>query len=482
MVALIDTTMRDGAQALWSGRLPKEDLLPIGLSLDNAGFRAIDCMAGIQFEISVKFLKENPWHRLRAIRRVITETPLTTHIRSRSLSSFDLMPLEAIKLYIERAAANGFRRIMIFDALHDLDNMRPSIEFARNAGLHVATVIFYTLSPFHTDEYYARVAENYVSLGADSVCLRDPSGLLTPERTRSLVPILRRALGETPLELKSHCSTGLAPSCYVEAARCGVDALFTATSPLANGASVPATEEIAERVAEFNGGLPPVDVGRVAEVAGYLTRYAETEGKPVGEPVEGATDTQYRHQVPGGMIAFLRDQLADLGQSDKLEAVLEEITVVREEMGYPVMVTPISQLVGVQAVLNVLHGRYSMIPKEVRRYVLGQYGRPEGPLAPDLVDRVGKGEAGDIVEAENADLLERIRREQGPFESDDELILHIMFHAKMLADIPPFNARSGDAIGSAASLAELMGNLKNYPRIGRVSLSGSNFNFTARRG
>jgi hypothetical protein len=266
MVSLIDTTLRDGAQAHWSGRLSVERVLPIILSLDKAGFRAMDFMAALQFEISAKFLKENPWERVRVVRQAIKETPLITHIRSRSLLSFDLMPLDVIRLYIERLAANGFDRIMVFDALHDITNMEPSIRYARDVGMQVTAVIFYTISPFHTDEYYASVAGKFLHLNVDSVCLRDPSGLLTPERTRTLIPILRNALGEIPLELKSHCTTGLAPECYTEAMKAGVDALFVASAPLANGPSVPASDAVVE-AAKQEGIDCSLDEGRLAEIA-----------------------------------------------------------------------------------------------------------------------------------------------------------------------------------------------------------------------
>lgn len=481
MVRLIDTTLRDGAQAIWSGRIRAEQILPMAMSLDNAGFEAIDFMAGLQFELSVKFMKENPWERMRAVRRVIRDTPLCTHIRSRSLTSFDLMPLEAIRLYIQRAAANGFRRIMIFDALHDIENMKPSIQAAKEAGLHVTTIIFYTVSPFHTDEYYGDVARRYVELGADSVCLRDPSGLLTVERTKTLIPILRKSLGERPLALKSHCSTGLAPDCYVEAVRCGVDALFTATSPLANGPSVPATEEIISRLESELNVSPGVDVRRVEEVASYLRVLAEEEGRPVGERVVQVEADQYEHQVPGGMIAFLRDQLTELNHLDDLPRVLEEIPRVRKDMGYPVMVTPVSQLVGVQAVLNVLHGRYTMIPKEVRRYMLGHYGRPEGPLDPDLLDQVTESaESGDAVQVEEG-LLDRIRREHGPFQSDDDLLLHIMFQKNHLEQIPPYNQVKEPAYEGAGSIADLMKLFEKKRSVAYFSLKSDGFRFVGSR-
>lgn len=481
MAFLIDTTLRDGAQAHWSGRLTTEQVLPVVLSMDKAGFHAMDFMAGLQFEISVKFLNENPWEKVRAVRRVVRHTPLITHIRSRSLVSFDLQPIEAIRLYIERAAANGFRRIMIFDALHDIENMKPSIAHAREVGLHVTAVIFFTISPFHTDEYYGRVAATYAELGADSVCLRDPSGLLTVERTRTLIPILRKALGSRQLELKSHCSTGLAPACYIEAIKAGVDTLFTATSPLANGPSVPATEAIVADAQEAGIGIS-VDLGRVADAAEYFRDLAAAEGRPLGRVVEGDSTAQYRHQVPGGMLVFLRDQLRNLGKEDRLPEVLEEIPRVREDMGFPVMVTPISQLVGVQAVLNVMNGRYVLIPNEVRRYVAGHYGRPEGPLGAELVDRVTAEGVGGLEASEEEGIVERVRRELGPFESDDDLILHIMFHGEQLRNIPPYNRRGmQERAQPLDDISALIKVLRDRRRLGYISISTGSLDFTVSR-
>lgn len=479
MAALIDTTLRDGVQAHWSGRLKLENLLPIALSMDRAGFQAADFMAPLQFEICVKFLRENPWQRIRAARRIFRNTPLITHIRSRSLSSFNLVPLEVIKLFIERVAANGFRRIMVFDALHDIENMKPSIRFARDVGMHVACVIFYTISPFHTDEYYGQVAAKFAQLGADSICLRDPSGLLTIERTRTLIPILRGALPGIPLELKSHCTTGLAPSCYIEALKVGVDAVFTASMPLANGPSVPSTETIMAEAARANIALE-IDESRVRDMAEYFANFAHEEGRPVGKVVERPAGTQYQHQVPGGMIAFLRDQLRELGQIEKLPAVLEEIPRVREEFGYPVMVTPVSQLVGVQAVLNVLHGRYVHIPAEVRKFLLGQYGTPEGPLDSNLVDRV-TAEAGrsGAAHRQQEGVIERVRRELGPFESDDDLLLHIMFHRDQLSQISPYGDRTSAVPTEALNAAlKVLEGLAVGPGLQHVHLSTKDFRIT----
>ena len=324
------------------------------------------------------------------MRRVIERTPLVTHLRSRSLVSFDLAPDNVFELWVERLAANGFRRAMVFDSLHDTENLRFSTRIARANGLEVTAVLFYTISPFHTPGYYAAKAAEVASVGADAMCLRDPSGLLTPERTRELVTIIRRAVPDLPLELKSHCNTGQAEDCYVEAALHGVDRLFVATAPMSGGVSVPSARSVAERLAE-RGIDVGVDVGRLADEETYFHRLADRGQRVAAHASTGISETQHAHQLPGNMLAFTRDQLRTMNLEHKMPEVLEEFPRVRADMGYPVMVTPISQLVCVQAVLNVLQGeRYKSIPMEVRKFVHGAYGRPEAPLAPELLERGGR--------------------------------------------------------------------------------------------
>ncbi len=428
-IGIVDTTLRDGVQCLWSGRLECNKVLPSLLTMDKAGFEAIDLMAGVTMEVWLRYLHENPWDRLKAIRRAVRETPLISHVRGRSLTSFDVVPDELIQFMVDRLAANGIRRLMVFDPLHDLDNLGVGVRAAKAAGLEVSVVLFYTISPIHTDEYYAEKAAQLASLKVDHICLRDPTGLLVPNRIATLIPVVRKALGKLPLQLKSHCQTGLAPACYLEAITRGVNTVYTATKPLANGPSVPAVEDIVQGV-ETIGYHTRVDTVRLKEMAEYYEAVAREDGKSIGEQVESCDDDIYIHQVPGGMINFLRDQLREMRMENRLQEVLEEIPRVRAELGYPVMVTPTSQLVGTQAVLNVVMGeRYKVIPQEVKRYVLGYYGTPEMPIDPNVRDRVGASRddvEGQTVRDGNAYLAE-IRRQFGPFDSDEEMLLYALF-------------------------------------------------------
>ena len=432
-VEIINSSLRDGVQALWSSRVLPEELLPIARTIDLAGYHSVDFMAAVQFEVSVRYLKEDPWERVRRIRRVIQRTPMICHLRSRCLTSFDLVPDAVFNLMVERLAANGLRRAMVFDPLHDLTNMRFATESAHAHGMDVSAVIFFTLSPFHTDEYYARKAAEIAAMGPESVCIRDPSGLLTPDRIRTLIPLVRKNIGDIPFELKSHCSTGLAEDCYIEAASLGVDRVFAATEPLANGPSVPSIAALLPRLRAAGLGVE-LDESRVHDEAEFFRELAEATGRPTGRRVEAKDAAQYAHQMPGNMLQFTRDQLASMKLEHKLPEVLEEFPRVREDMGFPVMVTPVSQLVCVQAVLNVVSGeRYKNIPVEVRNYVRGHYGKPEAPLAPELLERVGPGPGPRFDRGE--EVLDRVRRELGPFESDDDLILNVLFRPDQLASV-----------------------------------------------
>lgn len=481
MPSLIDTTLRDGLQCLWSSRLEGHRILPIARSIDLAGYEAVDFMALVQFEVSVKHLKENPWTRAQSIMRVMKRTPLIAHVRSRSLTTFDIVADDVIRLWIERLAASGFRRLMILDALHDESNIAFSLKLAKEYGFHVTTIIFYTISPVHTDLYYSELAHRMARLGADAVCIRDPSGLLTPERTQQLVSILKRNLSGIPLQLKSHCTTGLAEDCYIEALRAGVDSVFTATTPLANGPSVPAAEAVMKR-AKAVGASVKVDTRRLKDVADYFREVAEEDGKPLGCKVSGESASQYQHQVPGGMISFLKDQLRSLGLEGRLPAVLEEIPRVRADFGYPVVVTPISQFIGAQAMLNVVQGeRYRTIPVEVQKYIRGYFGKPEAPLLGALVDRVRSFPDPMKNSPNDEGVIERAKKKFGPFASDDELLLYLLFRPEKLDGVIERRKVPNSPIGQDSIMPTLRSLLSLGEQFTTVSVKTQRFSFSASR-
>src|SRR5881296_1069894 len=403
-------------------------MLPFARRMDEAGYEAIDLVGGAVFDVCVRYLREDPWERIRLVRQAVARTPLNMWTRGQSLFTFELFPDDVVELCVRRAAANGIRRLTVMDALNDTRNVALSVRAARAAGLHVTGVVTYSLSPVHTDGYFGGKARELVGLGVDAVILKDQSGLLTPDRVRTLVPALRAAIGPLPLQLHSHCLTGLAPLCYLEAVECGVNTLHTAISPLANGASLPPTEQLARSLGR-RGYRVSLDDAMLDEQAAYFAWVAQREGKPQGRIAE-YDPFHYEHQVPGGMISNLKTQLRDLGIEHHLQAILEEAARVRRELGYPVVVSPFAQFVITQAVLNVVQGeRYATVPDEVRKYALGYYGRLAAPIEPNVLDRVAGREQ--PVTARPGELippaLGRVRAERGPFASDDDLLLAVFY-------------------------------------------------------
>ncbi len=423
-IALVDVTLRDAHQCLWATRMTTAMIADLAPRLDRAGFEAIDLVGGAVFDVCVRFLREDPWERMRLVSGWVTETPLIVMTRGQSLFTFEFFPDDIVELTAERIFANGIRYHTPYDALNDIRNLEVPVRAAKRVGLYTAAGVVYTESPVHTDEYYARKIRELVGLGVDAVYLKDPSGLLTPGRIETLVPAAKAACGNLPLHVHSHCLSGLAPYVTVRATEIGADVVHTATSPLANGASHPATEQFVHN-ARRCGLDVQLDLEPVEEVAERLRYIAAREGKPLGRIAEYDA-FHFEHQVPGGMVSNLHAQLAPLGLGDRLTAILEEAVQVRHDLGYPIMVSPFAQFIVTQAVLNVMgQERYATVPDEVRKYVLGQYGEIAGPIDPNLYDRITNGaepataRPGDLIEP----AVERIRKERGPFCSDDDLLL-----------------------------------------------------------
>lgn len=440
-IRLIDVTLRDAHQCLWATRMTTAMMADVAPRLDRAGFEAIDLVGGAVFDVCVRYLREDPWERMRILSSWVKETPLIVMTRGQSLFTFEFFPDDIVALTAERIRANGARYHTPYDALNDMRNMREPVRAAKSVGLYTAGGIVYTLSPVHTDDYYARKTRELVALGVDAVFIKDASGLLTPERIATLVPALKKVCGDLPLQLHSHCLTGLAPVGALKAIQLGVDVVHTATSTLANGASHPSTEQFVAN-ARRNGFDVPLDLACVEDTAERLRYIAKREDKPVGDIVEYDA-FHYEHQMPGGMVSNLKSQLAPLGIAHKLPEVLEEAARVRCELGYPIIVSPFAQFVMTQAVLNVMGvERYATVPDEVRKYVLGYYGEVAGPIDPNIFDRIARGEA--QVTTRPGDLLEpaipRLRRERGPFASDEDLLLAAFYpepEVKTLRDSGP---------------------------------------------
>ncbi len=423
-IRVIDVTLRDAHQCLWATRMTTAMMLQVAPLLDRAGFEAIDLVGGAVFDVCVRYLREDPWERMRILSGCVRETPLIVHHRGQSLFTFELFADDVVELTAERIAANGIRYHTTYDALNDIRNLEVPVRAAKRNGLYTVGGFVYTHSPVHTDAYYVAKIGELVALGVDGVFLKDPSGLLTPERAATLIPAAKQACGSLPLQVHSHCLSGLAPYVLLRSIEHGADVVHTATSTLANGASHPPTEQFV-RNARHLGFDVAIDVDLVAEAAERLRDIAEREGRPVGAPVEHDA-FHYHHQVPGGMISNLRSQLAGIGIEHRLDEILEEAGRVREDLGYPIVVSPFAQFIVTQAVLNVVgKERYGSVPDEVRKYLLGYYGEIAGPVAPDLYDRVtgGREPVRERPGALRPPALPALRRERGPFATDDDLLL-----------------------------------------------------------
>ena len=427
-IEVVDTTLRDAHQCLWATRMTTAHMLPVAERMDRMGFQRIDLAGTIQFDVCVRFLKENPWERVRLMRKLVRRTPLSSFVRSKNLVSFDVVPDDIVELWVERLVANGFREVGAFDGLNDVDNIFATTDVARRLGVKTFGALSYCLSPVHTDELYVRTAKKLVERGrVDAIWLKDAGGLLTVDRIRTLVPAVKAVIGKVPLELHSHCLTGLAPLVYLEGVKAGADRIHTSIAPLANGAAQPATQSVARNLRALGYGVP-VDDALIDEVGEHFRRVAEQEGKPLGQVLE-YDEFHFEHQMPGGMLSNFRSQLAEAGLSHKFRELLEECARVRVELGYPIMITPTAQLVGTQAVLNVVQGeRYRVVPDEVKKYALGYYGKLLAPVAPNVLDRIVANGSPRIAlkPTPPAPAVAKLRK-QYPNASDDERILRFMF-------------------------------------------------------
>lgn len=423
-IRFVDTTLRDGQQSLWALNMRAGMMLPIAAQMDRARFEAIELGTPIEIPKCVRELREDPWERNRLIARRITETPLRAIHGTRS--GFELFPHSVHKLWDERVAACGLKQVRISDCWNDPCEWKWRVKQAREAGLEPVINLIFSVSPKHTDEYYAARARAAAKLDVVGICLKDPGGLLTPERTQTLTPVVLQNTDGVPVELHTHCNTGLGTLCCLEAIKLGIKTINTAIPPLADGSSNPSVYSVA-RNARSMGYSTSIDERAIKPVADHFTFIAKREGLPVGAPPE-YDYYQYIHQVPGGMISNLRHQLRLVGMEDKLEATLEEAARVREELGYPIMVTPLSQFVGSQAAINVIVGeRYKQVTDQIIQYGLGLWGK-EGAASmdPDVKDRIlGRSRAKELGawEPPQPTLKELRAKFGGPGVSDDELLL-----------------------------------------------------------
>ena len=427
-ISFVDETLRDGPQSLWANRMTAAEMLSIAPTIDRAGYKRVAGPALNHFIVHMRFLRENPWEEIRLLKERMPNTLLCGAMRTTGCWGFDIQPDSLIELFLRRCIAHGYRHFQVFDPLHDFSKSARIRQILKAEGCQVELTLVFCLSPVHTDEYYAGLAAELAKLDdVDVVRIKDSIGLLTPDRVRTLIPAIKKNIGGKTLEIHSHCSTGLATLCYLEAIKLGIRTVQTCISPLANGNSIPSAENIVKNIRQM-GYTSTLDDKALETIAAHFRYVAKKEGKPIGCPVEYDL-SQYEHQIPGGMRSNLESQLQSRGELNRLEEVLEEVGRVRTDMGYVVMITPLAQIMGTQAVLNVVTGeRYKMVVEELYQYILEFYGKPPAPVDPNVKDKILSTPRGKeyLKWTPPQPSVEDFRKRLGGHLSDDELLLQLM--------------------------------------------------------
>lgn len=426
-VRITETALRDAHQSLLATRMKTDDMLPIAEELDEIGYYSLEVWGGATFDTCLRYLDEDPWDRLRALKARVRKTPLQMLLRGQNLVGYHHYPDDVVDAFVTHAVECGIDIMRIFDALNDVRNMEKPMEVAKRVGAHVQACVVYTLSPVHDVDHYVNTARKLEDMGADSICIKDMAGLISPYAAYELVRRLKEKV-RVPIQLHSHYTSGMASMAYLKAVEAGADCLDTAISALALGPSQPPTESI---VAALQGTPydTSLDLGALAEINAHFVRIKPNYQKTAAPITVNAE--ALRWQIPGGMLSNLRAQLANQGMLDRLDEVLAEVPRVREELGYPPLVTPMSQIVGTQAVLNVATGkRYGVKSREIKDYVRGLYGTPPAPI-PEDVRRMVIGDE-ETVTARPADLLEpelENAREAAKdyIQKDEDVLTYVMF-------------------------------------------------------
>jgi oxaloacetate decarboxylase alpha subunit len=482
-IYFVNTTFRDGHMSLWAERMKTGMILPVAAFADKAGFIGMELVGTSIFKKCVRELREDPWERIRLVSRHVLRTPLAS-MMARSISAFQITPRSVLKLWVERLAANGIKRLQLMDPANDMVSLVPYLlSCAHNAGLEVVLAVVYSLSPKHTDEYFTRAVQAARALKPDRIYLKDPAGLLTPERIQTLVPVFLQNAGALPVELHSHCTTGLAPLCYLEAIKLGIETVHTAIPPLANGSSNPSLFSIVSNIRAM-GYDPAIDETVLRPISDHLSAIAKREGFPVGAPVE-YDYAQFLHQVPGGVISNLKYQLAQLRIENRLDEVLDEIVQVRADLGYPIMVTPFSQFVVSQAAINVMLGdRYREVTDEVIQFTLGFWGDEQissmdRNVKDKILDRPRAGEWARWTPPEPS--LKEVRERVGALGlSDDEFLLRCFLRPDEIESMksagPPQNY-----LTAKSPLVTLVQQLTTRPRANFVHIRKDGFSLTLRK-
>ena len=461
-VRITDTTFRDAHQSLMATRMSTETMLKIAEKMDQVGFFSLEAWGGATFDVAIRFLNEDPWERIRQLKLHVRKTPLQMLLRGQNVVGYRNYPDDVLIRFIEKAAEDGIDIFRIFDALNDIRNMETAIETVKKCGKHAQGAISYTISPVHTVEHFVEFAKQLAARDCDSICIKDMAGMLAPQPAYELITALKKEVG-LPVHLHSHSTSGMVMMTYMRACEADVDILDTAFSPLAGGTSQPPVEPIvyALKGTPYDTGL---DLELLNEIAQYFRDLREKyydQLKLIDPKAERVDASIIVHQIPGGMFSNLLSQLREQKALDRLNEVLEEVPKVRKELGYPPLVTPTSQLVGIQAVMNVISGkRYSIVPKEIKDYVKGLYGKPPGPIDPKIKKRIIGDEQ--PITVRPADLLEpaldKIPEDVKPYiETEEDKITYALFPQPAIEFFKKRKAKREDAKTGILSerLAEL---------------------------
>ena len=388
-VKITETVLRDAHQSLIATRMTTDEMRPILPLMDKAGFHSVECWGGATFDACLRFLNEDPWERLRILRKEMPNTKLQMLFRGQNMLGYRHYADDVLEYFVQKSVANGIDIIRIFDALNDIRNLETAVKAAKKEGAHTQIAISYTLGEVFTTDYYVNYAKKIEEVGADSICIKDMAALLTPYQTEKLVKALKAAV-KIPIQLHTHYTSGLASMCLLKGIEAGVDVIDTAMSPLALGTSHAPTESMVAALqgTEYDTGL---DLVLLTEIRSYFMKLRQKyiENGLLDPKMLAVDANALIYQVPGGMLSNLLSQLKQAGKEDKLEEVLKEVPRVRKDAGYPPLVTPSSQIVGTQAVFNVIMGeRYKTVTKEFKGIVRGEYGQTPVPIDPEFRKKI----------------------------------------------------------------------------------------------
>ena len=459
---ITETILRDAHQSLIATRMTTEQMLPIVDKMDQIGYHAVECWGGATFDASLRFLKEDPWERLRKLRDGFKNTKLQMLFRGQNILGYNHYADDVVEYFVQKSIANGIDIIRIFDCLNDLRNLETAVKAANKENGHAQIALSYTLGDAYTLDYWKDMAKRIEDMGAKSLCIKDMAGLLVPAKATELVQALKESV-EIPIDLHTHYTSGVASMTYMKAVEAGCDIIDTAISPFSMGTSQPATEVMVEafKGTEYDTGL---DQTKLAEIADYFRPMREDALKSglMNTKVLGVNIQTLRYQVPGGMLSNLVSQLKEMGQEDKYEQVLEEVPRVRKDFGEPPLVTPSSQIVGTQAVLNVVSGeRYKMVTKESKKLLSGQFGQTVKPFDPEVQKKCIGDEKpitcrpADLIKPQLAD----IEKEMAQYKQQDEDVLSYALFPQVATEFFKYREAQQNKVDASAADTET----KAYP-------------------